>query len=126
MTGAVVGGGGCGRLRQPDIQPHLTSWVDVSPLVKGLGSLKLRVFQIGQSGWSTRRLTGLPAFLRDFDHSKDVKSGCPTSSRAIRLNPWTEGPVCWVLANPCPLPQPVQFRGAQLLFEVPDGLISTM
>jgi hypothetical protein len=44
----------------------------------------------------------------------------PTWSRAIRLNPWTEGPVCWVLANPRPLPQPVQFRGAQLLFEVPD------
>ena len=48
----------------------------------------------------------------------------PTSSRAIRLNPWTEGPVCWVLANPRPLPQPVPFRGAQLLFEVPDGLLS--
>ena len=49
----------------------------------------------------------------------------PTSSRAIRLNPWTEGPVCWVLANPRPLPKPVPFRGAQLLFEVPDELIST-
>ena len=48
----------------------------------------------------------------------------PTSSRAIRLNPWTEGPVCWVLANPRPLPQPVPFRGAQLLFEVPDELVS--
>ena len=47
----------------------------------------------------------------------------PTSSRAIRLNPWTEGPVCWVLANPRPLPKPVPFRGAQLLFEVPDGVI---
>ena len=47
----------------------------------------------------------------------------PTSSRAIRLNPWTEGPVCWVLANPRPLPQPVPFRGAQLLFEVPDEMI---
>ena len=48
----------------------------------------------------------------------------PTSSRAIRLNPWTEGPVCWVLANPRSLPQPVPFRGAQLLFEVPDEVIS--
>ncbi len=47
----------------------------------------------------------------------------PTSSRAIRLNPWTEGPVCWVLANPRPLAQPVSFRGAQLLFEVADELI---
>ena len=47
----------------------------------------------------------------------------PTSSRAIRLNPWTEGPVCWVLANPRPLAQPVPFRGAQLLFEVPDRLL---
>ena len=47
----------------------------------------------------------------------------PTSSRAIRLNPWTEGPVCWVLANPRPFPEPIPFRGAQLLFEVPDGLI---
>ncbi len=47
----------------------------------------------------------------------------PTSSRAIRLNPWTEGPVCWVLAKPWPLPQPVPFRGAQLRCEVPDDLI---
>ncbi len=47
----------------------------------------------------------------------------PTSSRAIWLNPWTEGPVCWVLANPRLLPELVPFRGAQLLFEVPDELI---
>ena len=48
----------------------------------------------------------------------------PTSSRAIRLNPWTEGPVCWVLAKPRLLAKPVPFRGAQRLFEVPDELIS--
>ena len=52
-----------------------------------------------------------------------VDCASATSSRVIRLNPWTEGPVCWVLANPRTLPKPVPFRGAQLLFEVPDDAI---
>lgn len=37
--------------------------------------------------------------------------------------PWAEGPWCWVLANPRPLADPVPFRGAQLLFDVPDHLL---
>ena len=38
-------------------------------------------------------------------------------------SPWVEGPVCWVLANPRSFSEPVPYRGAQGLFDVPDELI---
>jgi hypothetical protein len=37
---------------------------------------------------------------------------------------WAEpGSWCWVLANPRPFAKPVPYRGAQLLFHVPDELL---
>jgi hypothetical protein len=41
----------------------------------------------------------------------------------VGLGPWAEGPVCWVLARPRAFSVPVPFRGAQMLFDVPDELI---
>lgn len=38
--------------------------------------------------------------------------------------PWADpGGWCWVLADPRPFPEPVPYRGAQLLFHVPDDAI---
>jgi len=42
---------------------------------------------------------------------------------AVDPSPWVEGPECWVLANPCLLPSPVECRGMQGLFDVPDEVI---
>jgi len=36
----------------------------------------------------------------------------------VATSPWVEGPVCWVLANPRPFPNPVLWRGMQGLFDV--------
>lgn len=38
-------------------------------------------------------------------------------------NVWAEGPWCWVLANPRAAPEPIPFRGAQGLFDVPDSIL---
>lgn len=34
--------------------------------------------------------------------------------------PWAEGPWCWILENPRPLPSPIPYRGQQLLYTVPE------
>ena len=38
-------------------------------------------------------------------------------------HPHTEGPWCWILSNVVALDQPIPYRGAQGLFEVPDQTI---
>ena len=37
-------------------------------------------------------------------------------------DPFAEGPWCWILRNPRPLRETVPFRGAQLLWTVPDDV----
>lgn len=41
----------------------------------------------------------------------------------LDAHPFTEGPVCWVLKNPRAFAEPILFRGAQGLFEVPGEII---
>jgi hypothetical protein len=36
---------------------------------------------------------------------------------------WAEGPFCWVLANPRPLPELIPWKGQQQLFNVPDHVL---
>lgn len=42
----------------------------------------------------------------------------------LAAHPYTEGPWCWVLKNPRAFAEPLSYRGAQSLFEVPDSLIA--
>lgn len=44
--------------------------------------------------------------------------------RQLDEHPHTEGPYCLVLADVKPLVNPVPYRGAQGLFEIPDALIN--
>jgi hypothetical protein len=44
-------------------------------------------------------------------------------TEGVDSSPWVEGPLCWVLANPRPFPEPVSLRGMQGLFDVSDELI---
>jgi hypothetical protein len=37
--------------------------------------------------------------------------------------PFAEGPWCWILRNPVAFDEPVPYRGAQMLYDVPDNLI---
>lgn len=39
------------------------------------------------------------------------------------LGLWGEGPWCWVLEGPQVFEVPVAYRGGQMLFEVPDGVL---
>lgn len=43
----------------------------------------------------------------------------------LQCDRWADGPWCWRLANFRPLPEPVPYRGALGLFEVPDSLIAS-
>lgn len=49
-------------------------------------------------------------------------AGCPEHLLWMRSHQHTEGPWCWVLANVRPLAEPVPFRGALKLFDVPDNI----
>lgn len=40
--------------------------------------------------------------------------------------PWTEGPWCWMLANPRPLPAPVDAVGKQGLWKMPDDIAAAV
>ena len=40
----------------------------------------------------------------------------------VNPSPWAEGPVCWVLSEPRAFLKPVDYRGAQGLFEVEEEL----
>ena len=42
----------------------------------------------------------------------------------LASHPFTEGPVCWVLKNPRAFAEPIPFRGAQGLFDVPDEVVA--
>lgn len=41
----------------------------------------------------------------------------------LRGHAWAEGPVCWVLANPRLLAEPVPYSGQQGLWQISDGLL---
>ena len=41
----------------------------------------------------------------------------------VRGQPFAEGPWCWLLENLRPLPTPIPYRGAQMLWDVPDEFV---
>ncbi len=45
------------------------------------------------------------------------------ASRALADDPWANGPVCWILENSRPLPEPIPYKGQQGLFNVPDDVL---
>ncbi len=49
----------------------------------------------------------------------------PYSLHWLYSHEHTEGPWCWVLANVKPLANPIRYRGAQRLFEIPDSVLAT-
>lgn len=77
--------------------------------------------------WPARYGVGLPAWdtlpTRAVVGVVDVIDCVPVAEIA-RSNPWAVGPWCWVLRNPVGFPSPLPFRGAQLLFDVPDGVVA--
>lgn len=42
--------------------------------------------------------------------------------KSLEDNLWATGPYCWVLANARPLDEPIPYKGALHLFELPDGI----
>jgi len=44
--------------------------------------------------------------------------------KELQTDPWASGPWCWRLEDYKPLREPVVYRGAQGLFEIPDELLA--
>jgi len=41
-------------------------------------------------------------------------------------DPFAEGPYCWLLEDPKPLPKPLPWRGAQLLWKAPEQIATIL
>lgn len=52
------------------------------------------------------------------------KSSMSRTWREIFEHEHTEGPFCWILEDVRKLAEPIPFRGAQGLFDIPDGLLA--
>lgn len=42
----------------------------------------------------------------------------------LAVNPFAEGPWCWILRNIQPLANPIPYSGAQMLWHLPDDIIT--